>query len=150
LAEVAATLMRGRRALPQRLSVVASSSAEAVAALRQLKSSTTALGAPRLVWLFPGQGSQHPGMARQLFDEATAFREALLACTEGFKPLLGRDLLPWLVQADPQDEAIAAQLAQTQFAQPALFAMSYALASWLSSLGLRPQALIGHSIGEYA
>ncbi len=151
LPAVAATLMRGRRAMAQRLSVVAASTAQAIAALRGLKSPTTALAAPRLVFLFPGQGSQHPGMARQLFDEAPAFGEALRRCTEALQPLLGgTDLLPWLVQADPADEAIAAQLADTRHAQPALFAMSYALASWLDSLGLKPAALIGHSIGEYA
>ncbi|RFP81019.1 amino acid adenylation domain-containing protein [Hydrogenophaga borbori] len=151
LPAVAATLMRGRRAMAQRLSVVAASTAQAIAALRGLKSPTTALAAPRLVFLFPGQGSQHPGMARQLFDEAPAFGEALRRCTEALQPLLGgTDLLPWLVQADPADEAIAAELADTRHAQPALFAMSYALASWLDSLGLKPAALIGHSIGEYA
>ncbi len=151
LPAVAATLMRGRRAMAHRLSVVARSTAQAIDALRAAKSPTAALASPRLVFLFPGQGSQHPGMARQLFDEVPAFAETLRRCTEALKPLLGgTDLLPWLVQADPADETIARQLADTRHAQPALFAMSCALTSWLDSLGVKPAALIGHSIGEYA
>ena len=150
LADVAATLMRGRRPMAQRLSVVASNIANAVTALRSAKSSTTALAKPRVVFLFPGQGSQHPGMARHLCDEAPAFREALDRCLAIAAPALGVDLRSWLVDADPADAAISQLLAETRYAQPALFAMSYALAAWLESLNVHPDAMIGHSIGEYA
>lgn len=150
LAEVAATLMRGRKAMEQRVCVLASDLDEAVARLRQAKAVTLALGQPRKVFLFPGQGSQHPGMARGLYEEAPAFREALDRALAPAQAALGVDLRAWLVQADPADAAVAEQLAQTRHAQPALFAVSYALAAWLDSLGLRPDAMIGHSIGEYA
>ncbi len=150
LADVAATLMRGRRAMGQRASVVAASAQEAVQALRALKSASAAVAAPRLVFLFPGQGSQHPGMARGLFDESPAFREALQDCLQRVKARLGTDLLPWFLHADPKDEEVGRLLAETRHAQPALFAMSYALGAWLESLGIRAQAMIGHSIGEYA
>ncbi|QIM51885.1 non-ribosomal peptide synthetase/type I polyketide synthase [Hydrogenophaga crocea] len=150
LAGVAATLMRGRRAMGQRACAVATSTAEAVQALRQIKSASAASAAPRVVFVFPGQGSQHPGMARGLFDESPAFREALQNCLRLVQARLGTDLLPWLLHDDPKDEAVGRQLAETRHAQPALFAMSYALGAWLESLGIRAQALIGHSIGEYA
>jgi len=150
LADVAATLMRGRRPLAQRLSVVAASVADAVTALRGVKSSTAALAKPRVVFLFPGQGSQHPGMASRLYDEAPAFHDALDRCLAIATPSLGVDLRSWLVDADPADATVSQLLAETRHAQPALFAMSYALAAWLESLNVRPDAMIGHSIGEYA
>ena len=150
LADVAATLMRGRRPMAQRLSVVAASVADAVTALRGVKSSTAALAKPRVVFLFPGQGSQHPGMARQLYDEAPAFRDALDRCLAIATPALSVDLRSWLVDTDPADATVSQLLAETRYAQPALFAVSYALAAWLESLNVRPDAMIGHSIGEYA
>ena len=150
LAAVAATLMRGRKPMPHRQAVVARSTAQAVAALRGVKSSVTALAHPRVVFLFPGQGSQHPGMARQLCDEAPAFREAFDRVVSLAQARLGVPLRQWLVEADPADDAVARLLAETRHAQPALFAVSVGLAAWLDSLGIEPDAMIGHSIGEYA
>lgn len=152
LTQVQATLVRGRKPMAQRAAVAAGSAAEAVAALRAIKAATKASAAPRVVWLLPGQGAQHPGMARGLYQAAPAFRVALDECLALAAPLLGAqaDLRAWLLDADPQDPVIADSLAQTRHAQPALFCMSYALGTWLRSLGLRVDALIGHSIGEYA
>ena len=131
--------------------MVATSTADAAAALRQPARAVTALAKPRVVFVFPGQGSQHPGMARRLYDEAPAFREALERClTLAATHLPEADLRRWLLEAEPGDEAAAAALAKTLHAQPALFSMSWALAAWLESLGVRPDAMVGHSIGEYA
>ncbi|MDE2400635.1 MAG: amino acid adenylation domain-containing protein [Burkholderiales bacterium] len=151
MASVVATLTRGRQAMPHRIAVVAHDAASAVVALRDVKSATAiASSTPRVVFLFPGQGSQHPGMARQLVDQIPAFREAFDQCLAVAPPALAADLRSWLVEADPSDAAVAAKLAETRHAQPALFSVSYALAVWLDSLGIRAQAMIGHSIGEYA
>lgn len=151
LSEVAATLMRGRKPMAQRLAVVARDIPEAVAALTQARSTTAAVDQPRLVYLFPGQGSQHPGMARGLHAEVPAFREALDRCLTQLETLLPKAAFRhWLLEADPKDAAAGAALANTLHAQPALFSMSYALCAWLDSLGLQPDAMIGHSIGEYA
>ncbi|MBX3611483.1 MAG: amino acid adenylation domain-containing protein [Hydrogenophaga sp.] len=149
IASVAATLMRGRREMGQRASVVAETVEEAIQALRSIKTATAAK-TPRLVFLYPGQGSQHPGMARGLYDSSVAFRDALDACLTRVLQRTGVDLLPWLVHAEPGDAQAASQLALTQHTQPALFAMSYALTAWLDSLGVQADAAIGHSIGEYA
>lgn len=150
LAEVASTLMRGRAALPQRACVVAAHPTEAVAALRSLPAAVQALSRPRIVFLFPGQGSQHAGMARSLYHQAPAFRESLDRCLEVIKGLSGVDFLPWLVEAEPGNTEVSARLADTRHAQPALFSMSFALASWLASVGIMADAMIGHSVGEYA
>lgn len=146
---VVATLTRGRRAMAHRLMVVADDTEEAIGALRAAKSATRAATKPRIVFLFPGQGSQHPGMARNLYEAAPAFREALDRCLAATHSLQV-DLKSWLVSTAPGDGEIATALAETRYAQPALFSVSYALAVWLDSLGVEPDAMIGHSIGEYA
>ncbi len=153
LAEVAATLMRGRQAMPLRSAVVAADAQQAIEALSALASAPdarTASQPERIVFLFPGQGSQHPGMARELVTGFPAFREAFERCLSAAPPALAQTLNHLLTQAAPDDEDAARQLAETRLAQPALFAVSHALACWLDSLGVRPDAMIGHSIGEYA
>ena len=150
LSAVAATLMRGRQAMPLRTTVVASTIAEAIEALHKVQGHSTSLRTPRLVFLFPGQGSQHPGMARGLCEALPAFREAFAQCLAAAPEALAQTLRQLLTQAAPDDVQAAQALAETRHAQPALFAVSYALGAWLDSLGLKPQAMIGHSIGEYA
>jgi len=150
LRAVAATLMRGRQAMPLRTTVVASGIAEAIEALQKVQGHSTSLRAPRLVFLFPGQGSQHPGMARGLCEALPAFQEAFDACLAAAPEALAQTLRHLLTQASPDDAQAAEALAETRHAQPALFAVSCALGAWLDSLGLQPQAMIGHSIGEYA
>lgn len=150
LDDITATLCRGRQPMTHRLAVVATDAASAIDALRRAKSTTQALAKPRLVFLFSGQGSQHPGMARQLVDAVPAFRDAFDRCLAQMPPTLAADLRAWMVECAPDDDAAAARLAETRHAQPALFCISYSLAAWLDSLGLRPDAMIGHSIGEYA
>ncbi len=145
---VLATLVRGRSALPLRRAVAARDRAELVAALRREAKPESAEPAPRLVFLFPGQGSQHPGMAAALHAEVPAFAEALDAALAAAQPLLDIDLRALLLEAG--DSRASALLAETRYAQPALYCMEVALAQWLANLGLKPAALIGHSLGEYA
>ncbi|MDO9235408.1 MAG: amino acid adenylation domain-containing protein [Aquabacterium sp.] len=153
---ILATLTRGRQAMRHRHVIVAPNVQEACALLRQKAAGRVALNGPRVVYLFPGQGSQHPGMARGLYQQLPAFKDALDRCIAIANPLLTpcdqgpADLLAWLTHEDPKDADMGALLAQTRYAQPALFCMSYALTAWLDSLGIEPQAMIGHSIGEYA
>ncbi len=158
LAAVSATLMRGRQAMPLRQCVVAGDRSEAIAGLRAIAqsqasgqaSAQAAQRGGRIVFAFPGQGSQHPGMARELVEQFPAFQLAFDEVLAAAPPELAATLRHLLVEALPTDEEAASRLAETRLAQPALFAVSHALAAWLDSLGLRPHALIGHSIGEYA
>ena len=150
LAAVSATLMRGRQAMSQRQCVVADKRDEAIAALRAIAQGQVAQRGGRIVFAFPGQGSQHPGMARELVEQFPAFQHAFDEVLAAAPSELAATLRRLLVDTAPTDEAAAAELAETRLAQPALFAISHALAAWLDSLGIRPHALIGHSIGEYA
>ena len=148
LADVAWTLAHGRRALPRRCTVVAGDAADAASQLGRPLRIGSAAPVPRQVWLFPGQGSQYPGMAAALWREEPDFRaalEPLLAVADG----IDSELRGLLLDADPQDDEAAARLAQTARSQPALFMVSYAMARTLEAYGLKADAMIGHSIGEY-
>jgi myxalamid-type polyketide synthase MxaE and MxaD len=96
----------------------------------------------RVVFVCPGQGAQHPGMGWDLLEHCAAFREALHACDEAMRPLLGRSIAEEIARIGP-DSGV-------EIVQPALFAISVALAARLQSLGLRPDFVIGHSMGEVA
>ncbi|CAN3983725.1 type I polyketide synthase [Kitasatospora purpeofusca] len=161
LADTASTLQLGRTAFAHRLAVTADSTAAAVAALAP--GSPTALtgragtGRRDLVLMFSGQGAQHVGMGAGLYRTEPVYREGFDTCAELLRPTLGLDLRDLVLggtaagpaartDAEPAD---AEPLRRTEFAQPALFAVEYALARLWESWGVRPAAMIGHSVGEY-
>jgi len=148
LASVAWTLQNSRRDLRCRLAVAAHSPDEAIERLRDAlaEESAEAPGGP--VFLFPGQGTQHAGMAAGLVQALPEFRAELEAgCAKLAE--LGVELRPWL--RAPRDDAEAnRQLTATDLAQPALFLVETALARLLLSWGVTPAACLGHSVGEYA
>ncbi len=88
-------------------------------------------------------------MARGLYDAEPTFREQIDSCSEILRPHLGFNLRDILFPVEEMAEEAAARLDRTDITQPALFSVEYSLASLLMSWGLRPQAMIGHSIGEY-
>lgn len=96
-----------------------------------------------VVFMFPGQGMQYHQMAAQLMDEIPFFASLVRHGIELASSHLGVDLLE--IINNPSDQ----RLNQTQYAQPALFIIEYALANLLIYYGLKPDAVIGHSIGEY-
>ncbi len=155
LADVAYTLQIGRRHFSRRLALVCSESTQAVSALTapersHLLEATVPDGSRSVAFMFPGQGSQYVGMGRDLYEGGGPFQEALNECADRLRPFLGLDLLEVLYPAKSVDMAVAAErLAQTALAQPALFAVEYALARLWQAWGLQPAAFIGHSIGEY-
>ncbi|HVH45246.1 MAG TPA: SDR family NAD(P)-dependent oxidoreductase, partial [Labilithrix sp.] len=104
--------------------------------------------AGKLVMLFSGQGSQRPGMGKELYSRYPAFRDALDAVLAELDPKLPRPLLE-VMFASPDTEATAL-LDQTQYTQPALFALSVALFRQWEKWGLVPDLLLGHSVGELA
>lgn len=101
----------------------------------------------RVVFLFGGGGVQHVGMAGELYRDERAFRQAVDRCLHLLDPHLDRDLRPFLLGDPEQGEGEEAQ--RPSLALPALFTVQYALAQLWRSWGVRPAAMLGHSMGEY-
>lgn len=147
LADVAHTLAVGRKGFAHRCAVVARDAAEAIAALRALPRAVIAPAAGReVVFMFSGQGSQYPGMLAGLLASEPIVRAEVDRCAGLLRGPLGFDVRTVL---DPRAPAAAARLKQTAFTQPTLFVVEYALAKLWLSWGVKPVALIGHSLGEY-
>jgi len=151
LADVAYTLSH-RAHLPHRLALVAADRAEARAALEQASQgqapvSDRAGDPPRLVFLCTGAGPQCVGMARELYDGSDVFRAALDECARLLEPHLDRPLLE--VIYPPAGEEDASPINELAYTQPAMFAIEWAMAQLWKSWGVEPDAVIGHSTGQY-
>jgi acyl transferase domain-containing protein len=154
LADVAFTLQAGRKRFTHRRSIVCRGRDDAIALLTNADPKrvheATVVGEPaRVAFLFPGQGSQFVNMGKRLYETEPLFRETIDACARVLVPEIGIDLRGILYPADADREAATAKLTQTAITQPALFAIEYALAKLWMSWGVEPDAMIGHSIGEY-
>ncbi|HEX8352001.1 MAG TPA: type I polyketide synthase, partial [Pyrinomonadaceae bacterium] len=155
IADIAYTLQVGRRRFAHRRTLVCRDRADAAAALAALDPKrvfTTwqeAVERP-VVFMFSGQGTQYARMGAALYESAPVYREHFDRCAELLRPRLGLDLRAALgYDADGADGQAADLLQQTRLTQPALFAVEYALAQLWMSWGVKPAALVGHSLGEY-
>ncbi|MGC6493940.1 MAG: SDR family NAD(P)-dependent oxidoreductase, partial [Myxococcota bacterium] len=156
LEDVAYTLWVGRAALPHRAAGVASTRADLLAWLDAVVTGsdevevgrgqvTTGAVLPPVGLLFTGQGSQYPGMARELYDRFPVFADVVDACDQRLRELRGSGLLAVLF-ADAEDATVH----QTGWTQPALFAVEVGLARLWESWGVVPSLVLGHSVGEIA
>ncbi|WP_430790176.1 SDR family NAD(P)-dependent oxidoreductase [Actinoplanes sp. G11-F43] len=151
--DAAATLARGRAALRHRAVVVGTDRADLLAGLDALAAGAAsasvvtgeARGDGRAVFVFPGQGSQWPGMGVTLFEQLPAFASRLTACAAALQPHVGWNLLDVL-----RGEPGAPALDGVDVVQPALWAMTVSLAEAWRAAGVEPAAVVGHSQGEIA
>ncbi len=151
LAEVALTLQRGRSEFPWRLAVAASDPATAIAKLRRARPPATKAPstAPEVVFMFPGQGSQYPGMGSGLYAAEPAYARWIDRGAEILRPIIGQDLTALLTRADLSDDEAARALRDTRLTQPALFIVQYGCARVWMDRGITPAAMVGHSVGEF-
>lgn len=150
MADVASTLQRGRKAFSQRLSFTCHSLQDAVNILQAENFNTSEdKHFTNAVFMFPGQGSQYAGMAKELYQDEPTFRETVDTCAFILQPLLKIDIRTILFP--PQDEIDQANvhLQETNITQPCLFTIEYALAKLWIEWGIKPKSMIGHSLGEY-
>ena len=99
---------------------------------------------PRIAFVFSGQGPQWWAMGRELRSEP-AFAQTLATCASALAPHIDWSLLAELDRSED-----ASRLDETEIAQPAIFAIQVAVAALLDSWGIRPEAVVGHSVGEIA
>ncbi len=150
LADVAFTRNLGRRGFEYRRAIVASQADELVRELRRSTRVTApidpeAARSRRVALLFPGQGAQSAGMARELYETEPAFRGFFDEVATLARPTLGQDLRQLFAA-----EGATPSVTDPRFGLPALFAVEYALGKFWVELGVEPAALFGHSFGEYA
>ena len=154
LADVAYTLQVGRKSFPFRRAVVGRGAAEAAKRFeesnaKELISGVAPASVPSLIFLFSGQGSQHVDMAKHVYEQEPVFRDCFDRCANHLEKFIGVNLRQLIYPPDSDRSAAADRLNQTSITQPAVFALEYSLAQWWMALGLKPRAMLGHSIGEY-
>jgi phthiocerol/phenolphthiocerol synthesis type-I polyketide synthase E len=155
LRDAAYTLQLGRVHHAYRRVLVCGNHAEAIDALQKKSPITDSRGgrgvataAIETVFMFSGQGTQALHMGQGLYQEEQVFREQIDICAVQLQSVLGFDFREILYPTVDLEEA-SNRLDQTQYTQPVLFALEYALARQLQFWGVRPTAMIGHSLGEY-
>ena len=156
LADVAYSANTGRCDFNHRATIVAADTETLVERLDRLADGQGSPGVqtgkasglqhPKTAWLFTGQGSQRPGMGRELYESQPVFRAAVDRIATALEGVLEDPLLEILYPADESDDRVN----ETRYTQPALFAVEHGLAELWRSWGSTPDALLGHSIGEYA
>ncbi|CAM2006331.1 non-ribosomal peptide synthetase/type I polyketide synthase [Acanthopleuribacter pedis] len=157
LADIAFTLMTGRKLFANRCSLVVGNVAEAISILedgdtKKIHTGFESKQPKPVVFMFSGQGAQYPQMGRDLYENEPYFKEQVDHCADLLKPWFGSDIRD-LIYPEITDEegrkAAAAELNKTSNTQPALFVIEYATAKTWLHWGVKPQFMIGHSIGEY-
>jgi len=147
------TLQTGRRQFEYCHSLVASGNEDVLAKLKQsleIKRFGQKNTIDEVVFMFPGQGAQYVNMARDLYDREPFFRETVDQCAALFAKEIDLDIRKIIYPAGVYDEEqLALKLQNTKITQPVLLTIEYALAKLWMSWGIKPDAVIGHSIGEY-
>ncbi|MGK7875122.1 MAG: SDR family NAD(P)-dependent oxidoreductase [Xenococcaceae cyanobacterium] len=150
LADICYTASIGRNHFDHRLAAIASESAELAEKLStgEVWRDHLSNKKPKVAFLFTGQGSQYLNMGRELYETQSVFREAIEECDRFLVSYLEPPLLEVIypTNTEAQNNSL---LDNTAYTQPALFAIEYALVQLWQSWGIKPNAVMGHSVGEY-
>ncbi|WP_396978123.1 type I polyketide synthase [Nostoc sp. ATCC 53789] len=154
LGDITHTSQIGRTHFSHRLAIIADDHQQIQQQLQAYLDNTEIIGihhgyssqqSKKIAFLFTGQGSQYRNMGRQLYQTQPSFRQTLDNCDTLLQPLLGESILQVIFSENPEDT----RLDQTAYTQVGLFVLEYALAQLWLSWGIRPTAVLGHSVGEY-
>lgn len=145
VSDIAFTSQCGRAHFSQRLFAQGENAQELIESL-QNSALSDASETKAMAMLFTGQGAQFGGMSRMLFEQAPVFRSSLKNSAQIVADLLPLPLLEVLFSSE---EKYQGQINKTLYTQPALFALEYALYEMWNAYGVVPQAVLGHSVGEY-
>ena len=155
LADAAYTLQVGRRSFKHRRLIVGGSHSEVIDAITNKDAQLIGTrelheAAPGVVFMFPGQGSQYVNMGRDLSESEPVFKQHFDHCCALFSKEFSTDLKAIIFPKAGEEEKAAEQLKQTIYTQASLFTMHYSLAKLWMHWGITPDAMMGHSIGEFA
>ncbi|MGH6809245.1 MAG: aminotransferase class III-fold pyridoxal phosphate-dependent enzyme, partial [Ensifer adhaerens] len=150
LSQVVHTLQTGRRAFSHRTAIAVNDIDQAIERLGgERMPSAVATDRPPLAFMFPGQGSQYVGMGAALYNREPEFTRWIDRGTELLRAPLKTDLRDFICHSGTVSQAMADEQRETRIAQPCLYLVEYALARLWMSRGLKPDAMIGHSVGEF-
>jgi acyl transferase domain-containing protein len=152
LGDVAFTLQVESRQLPHRTALVCDSLSDlqdALAGQMSKRSQHVDHVQRRLIFVFPGAGVQYPGMGRELYTSEPVFREAVDVCRTLLRDLGADDVLPAFM-ASRDDEATAALMRMPRHSGVSVLVYQVAMLRLLKSIGIKPDLVLGHSLGEYA
>jgi len=154
LSNAAFTLQRGRKEFPHRRFLTAETREDAIEKLEKLPGNSVKTWSDHadgrdVVFLFPGQGSQYVNMSLDLYKRNPVFRKHLDKCAGILEPMMNVDIRKMLFPEPGREEEAAKQLSNTVNTQPAIFSIEYSLAMLWMDLGIKPAAVLGHSMGEF-
>ena len=159
LTDICFTANTGRTHFGHRLAIIASDKQELADKLALISTQEEINGvfkaelcannkSPKIAFLFTGQGSQYINMGKQLYETQPVFRQALEQCNEILQTYLEKSILD-VIYPENNQELDNSIIDQTAYTQPALFAIEYALYKLWESWGIKPDVVMGHSVGEY-
>ena len=159
IADICFSANTGRSHFKHRLAIITSDKQELANKLAKISAGEEASGvfsgklpnnnkSPKIAFLFTGQGSQYVNMGRQLYETQPVFRRTLDRCEQILQSYLEKSILE-VIYPENTKEINNSVINQTAYTQPALFAIEYALFQLWQSWGIKPDIVMGHSVGEY-
>lgn len=153
LADIAFTFQQGRLGYQYRSGIVSENISDAIAKLKEAKDKIDQVNNDpnhqQIVFLFPGQGTQYVNLSLELYQNEPIYRKHLDNCFNIASAYTGVDLEKIIFTDAKNSPSAESRLYETEFAHPILFSIEYALAQLLISFGVKPDMMLGHSLGEY-